>query len=65
MSAGVEDAPAVSGPPAREDDGALWARSVRRVSVFIFVSERCSVVAKALKESVMELRGYEDARMSE
>ena len=64
MSINAEDVP-VSGPPAREDDGTLWARSVRRFSVFIFASEPCRIVAEAFKDSVMELRKYEDARMSE
>lgn len=64
MSAGAEDA-SLSGRPGREEDGALLARSVRRTSVFIFVFDRCRLVADALKESVMELRKYEDVRISE
>ena len=64
MSTGAGDVP-VSGPPAREDDGEKWARSVRRVSVFIPVSERCRVVAEALKDGFMKLREYEDVRISE
>ena len=64
MPTGVTDA-TISGDPRREDEVALLARFVQRALVVILAPDFSRLVANALKDSVMELRKGEEAKMSQ